>query len=422
VKGGTVMASPEFAHAVHVEVRGLQPDRWYWYRFTSGDAQTVVARTRTTPAAGAQPERLRLLVASCQHYEWGHFAAQRHMAREDADLVCFLGDYIYESPAARPVRTHEAGEPMTLEAYRNRYARYKSDAQLQAAHAACPWIVTWDDHEFDNNYAALVPENATDVEGFALRRAAAYRAFYEHTPVRRASIPRGPDMLLYRRLAFGRLATLHVLDGRQYRSDQACGDRRQPPCDAWAREDRTMLGLTQERWLGRGLASSRATWNVLANQVVMTPIDLDPGAGEMYNMDSWSGYPAARRRLTGLIEERRVPNVVTLTGDVHASYAGEVPADARTEGSPAVAVEYVATSLTSDGDGFEAHPAVVAAMSTHPWLKYHNARRGYLRCEITADGWHTDYRILPNVQSVDVDISTHASFLTPTGASRVERA
>lgn len=422
VRRGSTRAEASWGHSVHVELRGLLPDRWYWYRFMTGDATTVVARTRTMPASSAQPERLRLAVASCQHWEWGHYAAHRHLAREDVDLVAFLGDYIYESNTQNPVRRHEGDEPVTLEGYRNRYALYKTDRHLQAAHAAFPWIVTWDDHEVDNNYAGVVSERSDPWEEFALRRAAAYRAYYEHMPLRRSATPRGPDMLLYRRMSFGGLADIHVLDSRQYRSDQACGDRRQAPCAEWGRADRTMLGTTQERWIERALTRSRRTWQVLAQQVVMMPIDLDPGAGEAYNMDSWSGYPAARDRLTSTIARAPVRNVVTLTGDVHASYAGEIPLDHRDPASTRVAVEYVGTSISSDGDGRDANPAVMAVMPSNPWLKFHNARRGYVRCEITAEAWHTDYRIVPSIQRDDVPISTVASFVTPAGRSVVERS
>jgi alkaline phosphatase D len=422
VRRGTAVASADFAHAVHVTLRGLPPDRWYWYRFHAGEATSPVGRTRTMPTPGARPSRLRLVVASCQHYEWGFYAAHAHLAREDADLCTFLGDYIYESHAARPVRSHEAGEPMTLWEYRNRYARYKTDPQLQEAHAAMPWVVTWDDHEVDNNHAGLVSENNDPVEAFRLRRAAAYRAYYEHMPLRRSSLPIGPDMLLYRALEFGQLARIHVLDGRQYRSDQSCGDRQKAPCAEWEREERTMLGATQEAWLGRGLVRPGATWQVLAQQVVMMPIDLDPGAGEIFNMDSWSGYPAARRRLTSLLAERRVPNVVTLTGDVHANYAGEVPVDWRQPDAARVAVEYVGTSISSDGDGIDAIPQIQRIRPANPWMKFHNARRGYIRCDITPDGWRSDYRIVPSIQTASAPITTVASFVTPAGRSVVEPA
>jgi alkaline phosphatase D len=228
-------------------------------------------------------------------------------------------------------------------------------------------------------------------------------------------------MLLHRRLSFGRLAQFHVLDSRQFRSPQACGGGRVPRCDEMDREDRTMLGAAQERWLEEGLVAGSATWNVLAQQVLMAPMDVDPGPGESYNMDTWNGYPAARRRLTQFLAARRVPDVVTLTGDVHASYAAEIPADHRQAGSPAVAVEYVATSLSSGGDGIDQLPQIVRVLPANPWLKYHNARRGYIRCDVTPDAWHADFRLLKSVQSVDAPIATVASFVTAVGSGRVER-
>ncbi len=422
VQRGRTVARAALGHSVHVELRGLQPDRWYFYRFTTPDAQTMVGRTRTAPSPLSRPQRLRFAFASCQHYEWGHYTAHQHLAEEDIDLVAFLGDYIYESHAARPIRAHEADEPVTLEAYRNRYALYKSDPALQAAHAICPWVVTFDDHEVDNNWAGDTSENNDPVDAFRARRAAAFQAYYEHMPLRRASLPRGPEMLLYRSLAFGRLARLHVLDTRQYRSDQACGDRRKPPCDGWDADNRTMLGDRQERWLTQGLTANRQTWNVLAQQVVMMPMEVDPGPGESYNMDAWSGYPAAQGRLIRTLSERRVPNVVTITGDVHTNFAGEIPLDARRENSPRVGVEYVGTSMTSDGDGSEQNPQITSFLPANPWVKYHSNRRGYVRCEVTPDGWRSDYRLVASVGQPGAPIATAASFVTPAGQSLIERA
>ncbi len=421
VKRGKAVASPDFAHAVHAEVNGLEPDRWYWYRFDVGGAASPIGRARTLPAREAAKDRLRFAFASCQHYEQGFYAAHRHLAQEPVDFVAFLGDYIYESNTANPVRSHGSAEPVTLADYRNRYARYKTDPDLQAAHAACPWIVTFDDHEVDNNYVGLISQDPVSEAEFSLRRAAAYRAYYEHMPLRRSSLPAGPDMLLYRSFDFGSLARFHVLDTRQYRSDQACGDGRKPVCEEWGRPERTVMGERQERWLARGLGNRPARWNVLAQQIMMVPFEVDPGPVEQYNMDSWSGYPAARQRLTSLIAERSVPNVVTLTGDVHASYASEIPADYRVPGSPSVSVEYVATSMSSAGNGIDVIPRVVEAMRHNPWMKYHNARRGYVRCDVTPDAWHAEYRLLPAVDSRDAPIATSASFVTPAGRSVVER-
>jgi alkaline phosphatase D len=421
VRRGAVVARAESAHSVHVLARGLRPGRWYWYRFRSEGAESPVGRTRTLPARGLPNDKLRLAVASCQHYETGYYAAYGHMARAETDLVAFLGDYIYESTQPGRLRQHGSGEPETLEEYRRRYALYKSDAQLQAAHASAPWVVTWDDHEVDNNYAGRVPEDATPIARFVARREAAYRAFYEHMPVRRRAGP--DDTTLHRTVAFGDLAQLHVLDTRQFRDDQSCGDGRKPPCPEWSRPERSILGPGQERWLHRELTASRARWNVLAQQVVMAPLDVDPSPeGVLLNMDSWNGYPAARNRLFGLIAERRVPNVVTLTGDIHASFASEMPRDTHTGRGPTVGVEYVCTSISSDGDGVDQLPQLAAVLPVNPWMKFHNARRGYLRCEITRDQWQSDFLVLPHVRSTDAPISVAASFVTPAGSGRVERA
>ena len=216
VARGTAEAHPAWAHSVHVEVSGLEPDRWYWYRFYAGDAASPVARTRTAPVPGAPVSRLRFAFASCQHYEQGWFTAYRHMAADDLDLVVFLGDYIYESSWGREhVRKHNAPEPYTLDDYRARYALYKGDADLQAAHRAFPWIVTWDDHEVDNDYANDRPEDGMPAAQFLLRRAAAYKAYYEHMPLPAAMRPDGPDMRIYTRLAWGSLANFYLLDDRR---------------------------------------------------------------------------------------------------------------------------------------------------------------------------------------------------------------
>ena len=243
VQRGTAVAPAALGHSVHVEVAGLEPARWYWYRFRTGEGASPVGRTRTLPAAGADVERLRFAFASCQHYEQGYYTAYRHMAEDDLDLVFHLGDYIYEYEGRDGrVRRHTGDEIELVDDYRNRYALYRSDPDLQAAHAAFPWVVTWDDHEVDNNYANDVPEDGLPAELFLRRRAAAYQAYYEHMPLRRASLPEGPRLQLYRGFDWGRLASFHVLDTRQYRTDQPCGDRRAPACDGIHDPAATLLG------------------------------------------------------------------------------------------------------------------------------------------------------------------------------------
>src|SRR5450759_3675336 len=199
------------------------PVRWYWYRFIAGGAASPVGRLRTAPAAGASPARLRFAFASCQQYEQGWFSAYRHMLGDDLDLVVFLGDYIYESSWGREhVRKHDRPEPYTLDDYRARYALYKSDTELQAAHQAYLWIVTWDDHEVDNDYANDHPEDGMPAAQFLARRAGAYQAYYEHMPLPSRMRPDGPNMRIYTSLAWGTLANFHIVDDRQYRDHQVC--------------------------------------------------------------------------------------------------------------------------------------------------------------------------------------------------------
>lgn len=424
VRRGTATARPDLGHSVHAEVDGLEPERWYWYRFDAGGEASPIGRTRTAPAPGSTPERLRLAFASCQHYEQGLYTAHQHLAREDVDLVAHLGDYIYETgrrTGSNLVRQHPPDETHDLASYRLRYAVYKTDPHLQAAHAAFPWIVTWDDHEVDNNYVDEFPQDATPRDAFLARRAAAYQAYYEHQPLRRRSMPSGPDLLLYRSLAFGSLARFHVLDTRQYRSDQACGDGNRVPCDEWRDPARTVLGDTQERWLEQEITSSRPVWSVLAQQVSMTPVP-NPRRPELVYMDAWSGYPPARDRLLAFLAEQRDRNFVVLTGDIHASFVMDVHRDVNDVTSPMVGTEFMGTSITSAGDGRDRWPQLSDYESTLPAMRWHNARRGYVRCEVTPREWRTEYRIVPYVTRPGAPIETAATFVVTRGRAGAERA
>ena len=424
VRRGTTVARPDLGHSIHAEVGGLRPAAWYWYRFDAGGEASAVGRTRTAPASNATPDRFRFAFVSCQHYEQGLYTAHEHLAREDVELVAHLGDYIYEgatNAAATPVRRHQEWEPATLEQYRNRYALYKTDPALQAAHAAFPWLVTWDDHEVDNNYAGAVPADGMAREPFLVRRAAAYQAYYEHQPLRKASIPKGPDMLLYRTLNAGRLARFHVLDTRQYRSDQSCGDGIRPACTEWSDADRVVLGDTQERWLTRGVDQSQARWNVLAQQIAFSRVP-DPRRPELHPMDPWSGYPAARDRLLAWMAERQRKNLVVLTGDIHASFVMDVTRDALQPESPTIATEFIGTSISSGGDGFDRWGQLTNYETAVPNMKYHSARRGYVRCELTADRWTTDYRTVPYVRTAGAPVQTAATWVVENGKPGAEKA
>lgn len=424
VRRGVATASSAWAHSVHVEVEGLEPDRWYWYRFMAGGEVSPTGRTRTLPAAGALPERLRFAFASCQKYEIGYFTAYEHMVCEDIDLVLFLGDYIYENiDGADAVRAHGLPPALTLDDYRLRYAVYKTDTALQAAHAVAPWIVTWDDHEVSNDYAGEVAEypGPGDPARFLLRRAAAYRAYYEHMPLRRTALPVGSGLRLYRRFDYGRLARFNVLDTRQYRTDQPVGPRLQAVGPKLKEPAATLLGPDQLAWLFEGLDHSPAQWNVLAQQVLMAPVDRAPGPDEVVDVDKWAGYEFERRRLLRHFYKRNISNPVVLTGDKHNNWANELLIDFDDSVERPVGVEFLGTSITSGGDGVDQPDYVGALLAENPFVKYHNNERGYVRCEITKKSWRSDFRTIPYVTRRGAPLQARASLVVESGTPRLQK-
>ncbi|MEH1936832.1 MAG: alkaline phosphatase [Nostoc sp.] len=426
ISKGTVLATPQLAHSVRVVVEGLQSDTWYWYRFLVGQDASPIGRTRTAPLAGGYLNKLNFALVSCQHYEQGYYTAYKYLAQDDLSLVVHVGDYIYEGGISnnRP-RKHNSAEILTLEDYRNRHALYKTDTNLQAAHAAFPWIVTWDDHEVENNYANDISEIDTEPDQnraiFLQRRAAAYQAYYEHMPLRPFSRPVGPDMQLFRRLSFGNLATFHVLDTRQYRTDQPCGDGTKERCPENLDPKATITGKRQEDWLYDGLDSSQAKWNVLAQQVVVAQIDTKAGEGETYSMDKWDGYVASRDRLMRFLEQRKPSNPVVLSGDIHSNWAINLKADFNNPESATVGSEFVCTSITSGGDGADTNPNVEAYLPDNPHIKFFNGQRGYVRCALTPTTCKTDYLVLSNVTTPFGTISKRASFVVEDGRSEIQQ-
>jgi alkaline phosphatase D len=427
VQRGTIAATPEWAHAVHVEVAGLAPARWYWYRFRAGGETSPVGRTRTAPAASAAVDRLRFAFASCQQYEQGYYAAYHRMLADDLDLVVHLGDYIYESSWGRDhVRAHGAPEPHTLQDYRARHALYKSDPDLQAAHAACPWIVTWDDHEVANDYADDRSQWAHPREWFLARRAAAYQAYYEHMPLRREMIPFGPYLRLYHQVAFGALARFHVLDNRQFRSHQPClppgrgGSTVAEDCPGRLDPRLSMQGEVQERWLEAALDRSRARWNVLAQQSIMAQVDRRPGTGQRFWTDSWDGYPAARRRLLDYLGARKPANPVVIGGDVHSFWVNDLKPDFDDAQSPVVATELVGTSITSQ---FGRQEILDAQRADNPHVRFADgSRRGYVRVELTPRRLQADLRAMRGVTQPRAEADTLATFVVEDGRPGAVRA
>ncbi len=422
VAKGAASAEPEWGHSIHVEVKGLKPSRWYWYRFTVDAGSSPIGRTRTAPASNARNDRMNFAFVSCQHYETGHYAAYRHMNDEDLDLVIHLGDYIYESgPTANRVRKHNSPEIKSLEDYRNRYALYKSDQMLQQAHARFPWALVWDDHEVDNNYAGLIAEDNAPIEEFSARRARAYQVYYEHMPLRRSVLRGGKGVEIYRRLNFGNLADVYMLDTRQYRTDQPCGDGRKPACPESLDEKATMLGTGQEQWLKRGLDRSGARWNIIAQQVMMGQVDGMAGPEQQFSMDQWNGYAAARKRLLTFLHDRKPSNPVVLTGDIHSNWVADLKPDFNREDSPVVATEFVGTSITSGGDGADVRPNTASLLSENPHIKFFNGQRGYVKCSLTTERWQSDYRVLETVSQPEAPISTRATFVVENGRPGAKR-
>lgn len=414
---GTAVALPQLGHSVHVEVDGLEPWRWYFYRFHAGDATSPVGRTRTAPKAEMMPEELRFAFTSCQHFETGYFNGYSHMNQEDFDLVVHLGDYIYEYAGRDKLpRKHLGGELHTLDDYRQRYAQYRTDDQLREAHRLFPWLVTWDDHEFDNNYAGLVSEeDGVSPEVFLARRMNAYQAYYEFMPLRRRSFPSGPHMKLYRRCRYGRLANFHVLDTRQYRTDQPNGDHQKPMIGKVFDANTTMLGEDQEQWLMSGLTRSDATWNVLAQQVMMAPLNRGDLELPKYSMDQWPGYEFSRRRLLRFMHERSVPNPVVLTGDIHVNWVNDLQLDFEDPDSPLVGTELVGTSMTSGGNGGNVIKEYERARDQNSFVQWYNSNRGYVSCTLTPTEWITKYQVTPVVDRLGSPMHTAASFRIENG-------
>lgn len=426
VDQGEAMALPQWGHAVHVQVNGLAPDRWYHYRFMLGDAASATGRCRTAPAAHARVSRLRLAYASCQRWEHGYYAAWAQVAQDAPDMVLFLGDYIYEyaTPAMTLglARTQPLRTAQTLGDYRDRYALHKSDPQLQAAHAACNWAVIWDDHEVENDYAS--DNGRGDPARFLARRMAAWQAFYENMPLRASVLQRSfQGLSLYRDLRWGNLVRMHLLDGRQYRGIQACrapgqadaGSVLPQECAQLDDPARSFLGWEQEQWLYRQLQSDgqgkaqAPIWSVLAQTTLFSTRRYPSGK---QSTDSWDGYPAARQRLVQQIAQSAPRNSVLLGGDIHQNYVCAVPLQAHLapdKANPVIASEFCGTSISSRSGTTQAK--VDAVVAHNPQVLFARCEeRGYGLAEITPQRWNTELRAVANPLRADSPIYTLAKF------------
>ena len=421
VRRGAATARSNEAHSLHVELFGLEPNTWYWYRFHVGGEESVVGRTRTAPERDQSIDRLRFAFASCQHYEQGFFNAYAHFEAEDLDLVVHLGDYIYESSwGPEHVRKHDAPEPITLNDYRQRYELYRSDPDLQSAHALCPWLVTWDDHEVDNDYAALVSEQLDPEAWFLARRRAAYQAYYEHMPLRRGARPLDGFMRLFTDVSFGSLATFYVLDDRQYRTQQVCPNQGEggsaivSECAERTDPSQTLLGEVQEEWLSARFEGTEARYNILAQQTLVAQRDRTPGEGRSFWTDGWDGYPLARRRLLDSLVDHEVSNPITIGGDVHMYWAADLKRDFDDEHAAVIGSELVGTSITSHSTVTERN--IEDAKRENPHIKFgHAADRGYGVVELTSEAAHARFRTVETVKQESSPVRTLASFVIEDG-------
>ncbi|GAA4336154.1 alkaline phosphatase D family protein [Variovorax defluvii] len=425
VAQGEVVTDAEHAFSVHAHVKGLSPQREYWYRFRCGDARSPVGRTRTAPAVDAPVQRLRLAVAACQNYEHGYYAAHRDIASHALDFVLFVGDYIYEGFSRTPeLRRHGAPIPLTLDAYRERHALYKRDADLQAAHAAHPWILTWDDHEVVNDYANDRDPDYTDPPAFLARRAAAYRAYFEHMPL--LVPPQGSSMRIHDHFTWGRLAELWTLDCRQHRSHHACPDpardwgRLVIGCEALSDPARTMLGAEQSQWLAQGLSASRRQWKLLGQSTQMSSTSLEAPRGRQFWTDGWDGYPEARRQLLQGIADAGVRDVVVLGGDVHRFVAADLRARPNDTTSSVVASEFVGGSISSRG---ASRRAMEELRRDNPDVAHARGdERGYALIDVTPKGLHCEFRATAHPVSADARFQTQARFAVEAGVAGVQEA
>ncbi|MFV8127948.1 alkaline phosphatase D family protein [Streptomyces syringium] len=445
VAHGKATATAATDHTVKADVRGLRPATDYHFRFTVDGTSSPAARTRTAPAHDAATAGVRFGVVSCANWEAGHFSAYRHLAgRRDLDAVLHLGDYIYEYgtgtyPAAKyTVRPHSpAHETVSLADYRVRHGRYKTDPDLQALHQAHPTVAIWDDHEFANDAWSGGAENHTPgAEGdWAARMAAAKQAYFEWMPVRPST-----QGTTYRRLRFGKLADLHLMDLRSFRSQQAKGGAVDDP-------ERSITGRAQLDWLKAGLASSDTTWRLVGNSVMISPVAFGalpahlleplakllglPTGGLTISTDQWDGYTDDRRELLAHLADRAIRNTVFLTGDIHMAWANDVPRTAATYPiSPSVATEFVVTSVTSDNIddllhvpphtvSLAAATAIKAANRHVKWLDMDS--HGYGVLDITTEHAQMDYYVLSDKTDPKATSSWSRSYRTRTGTQRVER-
>jgi alkaline phosphatase D len=427
IRSGTAETHSQWAHSIHIEVGCLEPARPYWYRFAALGEQSRIGLARTAPTPAAKVQQFRFAFASCSNWQAGYFSAYRHMAAESPDLIIFLGDYIYEYTATgangdKVLRKHDGSTAVDLASYRNRYALYRTDPDLQALHAAAPCLMTWDDHEVENDYADQWSEHVgTRPQDFLRRRAAAYQAYYEHMPLRAQSMPQGGDLRLYNRFRFGDLATFSVLDGRQYRSKQPCelphfrgGHVAPDSCAERLDPQRTYLGAEQEQWLFAGFEKSDTAWNIIAQEQLVAQLRQKDRSGMFGHWtDGWDGYPAARQRMIDTIAVSRVRNPVFIGGDAHSYWVTDLKADFSNPSSATVATEFVGTSITSDPPPWE---LILSALPENPHIRYFESEfRGYVVVDLTREHMEARLQVISDRHDPKAIVSTLKRFVVESG-------
>jgi alkaline phosphatase D len=420
---GVAVASPELAHSVHVEVDHLSPGRDYFYQFDGGGEESAIGHFRTAPAPHELARRLTFAFATCQDWPSGHYIAYRDMILNDLDLVLHLGDYTYEyaigATTGRGVPPPEGFERETVDllTYRLRHTLYKLDLDLQAAHARFPFAVIWDDHEVQNDYSGLAPEWGVPSPEFTARRAAAYQAYYEHMPIR-LSVAQKPQagLRIYRHLNYGRLAQFSMLDDRQYRDDNPCGDGESLRCDAALNSEYSMLGARQEAWMVRGFEHSLARWNIVAQQLLIAQLEHATIQPNWFWNDAWDGYPLARRRLLQSVVETKVRNPVFLTGDWHSTFVNDLTRNFNDPNAEIIATEFVTPAITSGGDGTPYGPYYAPMIPFNPHIKYYEGdKRGYFRATVTPTEMRLDLRFMTSVENANGSGYTEGSWVVEDG-------
>jgi alkaline phosphatase D len=430
VQKGKELTNKDLGHSVRVWVKNLEPATAYWFRFICGDATSAVGRTKTAPAPNEQVKSLRFALASCQHFEAGQYTAYKDIANQDLDFVLFVGDYIYETNLnpSLAVRQHIGEEPKTLSQYRARYEQYKSDPALQSAHAKHPWVLMWDDHEVVNDYANDLDPAYSDSQLFLERRAAAYRAYFEHQPLwigPDVQSPHEASMRLNDHFQWGRLAELWTVDCRQFRSPHACskpgsgGGRLVLSCEELDDSARTMLGFEQEQWLHEGLINSKGQWKFVAQATQMSSTKIPTPLGKATYTEAWDGYGPARDRFLKTLQRNQIANVVTLGGDVHMNVAANLRLQANTEDAPILASEFVTTSITSRG---LSDRAVEVIKSNNADVLHMRAdERGYALVSVYSEQVSCEFRTTPTPAGTLNTLSTQAVYFVDSGEAGPKR-